>query len=62
METLSYLLCLKLKYPSNIILLRGNHESRITCQMYGFYDEVFRKYGNATPWKYFTDVFGNTIN
>ena len=27
--------------------------------MYGFYDEVIRKYGNATPWKYFTDIFGN---
>jgi len=26
--------------------------------MYGFYDEVIRKYGNASPWKYFTDVFG----
>ena len=57
-ETLSYLFCLKLKHPSQICLLRGNHESRLTSQMYGFYDEVIRKYGNPNPWKNFTDVFG----
>ena len=56
-ETLEYLLCLKIKYSDSIILLRGNHESRQICFTYGFYEEVSRKYGNSNPWRYFTEVF-----
>lgn len=56
-ETLELLLCLKLRYPAHITLLRGNHESRQISYMYGFYEEVSKKYGNANPWKYFTDIF-----
>ena len=56
-ETFELLLCFKLKYPGNITLLRGNHESRQITLVYGFFDEIVRKYGNANPWKYCTDVF-----
>jgi serine/threonine-protein phosphatase 6 catalytic subunit len=56
-ETLEYLLCLKLKYQGRITLLRGNHESRQICLTYGFYEEINKKYGNANPWRYFNDVF-----
>jgi len=56
-ETLELLLCLKVKYPSYITLLRGNHESRQICFTYGFYEEINRKYGNTNPWTYFTDLF-----
>lgn len=56
-ETISLLICLKLRYASRITLLRGNHESRTLTQVYGFYGECMRKYGNANVWKYFTEMF-----
>ena len=56
-ETVSLLVCLKVRFPSRIFLTRGNHESRQITQVYGFYDECMRKYGNSNVWKYFTDLF-----
>lgn len=56
-ETVTYLMCLKVKYPDLITILRGNHESRQVSNVYGFYDEIMKKYGNANPWKYYTDAF-----
>merc|ERR1711920_697725 len=56
-ETVSLLVCLKVRFPDRIFILRGNHESRQITQVYGFYDECLRKYGSANVWRYFTDVF-----
>jgi serine/threonine-protein phosphatase PPG1 len=56
-ETISLLLCLKLRYPERVTLLRGNHESRQITQVYGFYTECIRKYNSPRAWTAITDTF-----
>jgi len=43
-EVVTYLLCLKLKSPQDIILLRGNHESRDMAESFNFRDQVLQLY------------------
>ena len=45
-ETITYLMLLKLRFPKRFTLLRGNHETRQTTQIYGFFTECQRKYGS----------------
>ena len=56
-EVLLVLLLLKIQYPQQLFLTRGNHESRMITQQYGFYDEILRKFGTTVIWQYFVEVF-----
>eukprot|EP00921_Rhytidocystis_pertsovi_P024855 GHVQ01040027.1.p1 GENE.GHVQ01040027.1~~GHVQ01040027.1.p1 ORF type:complete len:425 (-),score=71.39 GHVQ01040027.1:247-1521(-) len=56
-ESVCLIAAFKVRFKDRVTLLRGNHESRQITQVYGFYDECFRKYGNPNVWRYLTDAF-----
>ncbi len=41
---INYVLSLKLEHPDKVILLRGNHETPLANQYYGFIEAVSRRY------------------
>lgn len=47
-EVLAIILLLKLASPTCVHLNRGNHEDIFVGRMYGFYEELLRKYGDKT--------------
>ncbi|KAK0429077.1 hypothetical protein QR680_011174 [Steinernema hermaphroditum] len=59
LETIVLLLCLKIRYPNKVFLLRGNHEDASITVCYGFFDECLKKYGKLghSIWKMFTTTF-----
>ena len=57
LETLSLLLCLKVRYPKRIFLIRGSQESKETSYIYGLYDECIRKYGSPEIFNNFAELF-----
>ena len=46
-ETFTLLLALKVKYPENVWLLRGNHETPEISRLYGFFTECTERYSKA---------------
>ncbi|KAJ6235075.1 serine/threonine-protein phosphatase 6 catalytic subunit [Anaeramoeba flamelloides] len=54
-----YLVSLKIKFPDQIIMLRGNHESRQICEVYGLKTEIERIYSNTDPLDWLIETFYN---
>jgi diadenosine tetraphosphatase ApaH/serine/threonine PP2A family protein phosphatase len=57
LNTFLLLLCLKLKYPENYALLRGNHESRIVSMQYGLSTECQQLYEHSFVFTRCNEVF-----
>lgn len=60
LESILFLFCCKLKYPQTFFLLRGNHETQLVNRIYGFYEELNRRYKSLKMYNTFQDVF-NTM-
>ncbi|VDM95516.1 unnamed protein product [Thelazia callipaeda] len=56
-ETVCLLFCFKIKYHENFFMLRGNHECYGINRVYGFYEEINRRYRSVRLWAKFQDVF-----
>jgi len=56
LEVLFTLIAFKLKYPTKIFLLRGNHEDARLTRIYGFWSECKRRYSTKL-WKSCCQVF-----
>ncbi|XP_026190852.1 serine/threonine-protein phosphatase PP2A-4 catalytic subunit-like [Cyclospora cayetanensis] len=57
LECVTLVFLLKVRFRHRVTIIRGNHESRQITQVYGFFDECIRKYGNANVWNQITAVF-----
>lgn len=55
-EVFSYLLCLKLSYPKNVVMLRGNHETRSMTESFTFRNECLDKFDEEV-YENFIDCF-----
>lgn len=57
LEVLMFLYSMKIKFPQNIYLLRGNHETASVTKMYGFRDDCVYRLNNNV-YKRFIKSFG----
>uniref|UniRef100_A0A914H3S9 Serine/threonine-protein phosphatase n=1 Tax=Globodera rostochiensis TaxID=31243 RepID=A0A914H3S9_GLORO len=60
LETAVLLFCFKARYPESFFVLRGNHECSNINRLYGFYEEIARRFGQADSeriWILFNQTF-----
>jgi serine/threonine-protein phosphatase 4 catalytic subunit len=57
LNTLTLLFLFKIKYPKQILLLRGLNECRQMTQQYGLYDEIYKEYGTLSVWRIMCKLF-----
>lgn len=55
-ESICFILAMKLLWPDNVYLLRGNHEAQDLCAIYGFLAECKERY-NEIVFEWFIDLF-----
>ena len=46
LECIMLLIALKINFPKNFMLLRGNHESRNMTEVFTFRDEIIQRFDN----------------
>jgi hypothetical protein len=56
-ETITYVLALKVKFPGHIWPFRGNHETLEVSKLCGFFAKWARRYQNGELWERFKGVF-----
>uniref|UniRef100_A0A0N4Z8F2 Serine/threonine-protein phosphatase n=1 Tax=Parastrongyloides trichosuri TaxID=131310 RepID=A0A0N4Z8F2_PARTI len=57
LEVMIMMMAYKVLYPDSFFILRGNHECYKVNRMYGFYDEITRRYKSAQLFEDFSNLF-----
>lgn len=57
LEVLVFLYALKIKFPKEVIMLRGNHESRAMTEHFTFRSEILQKFSSEDVYELFIDSF-----
>ncbi|OHT04130.1 Ser/Thr protein phosphatase [Tritrichomonas foetus] len=57
LETITLIYLMKVLYPTNVYIIRGNHEFDALCSKYGFYSEIYNEYRLADIYQNFLTSF-----
>jgi serine/threonine-protein phosphatase 2B catalytic subunit len=56
-EVCLFLFCLKLSFPKEVTMLRGNHESRAMTEHFTFRNEILQKFEDESIYELFIECF-----